>query len=89
MLELLLFLEEYQMWHNIRRYDVDNQVLTYSSVNSNHFLELNVPGLAEHRPSLLRGDSVLVSEQKENDVKYEGVVHHVQKDSVLLKFCAK
>lgn len=50
-----------------------------------------VPGLAEKRPSLVRGDRLIVRQVAADGtacekIKYEGFVHHVQLDKVLLKF---
>ncbi|KAF5285039.1 hypothetical protein FQR65_LT02351 [Abscondita terminalis] len=84
--QLRLFMEEYQMRIDIRLYDVDNQLLTTAATFPKNYLELSVPGLAEHRPSLLKGDSVYVQENKENKIKYEGKVHKVNQSSVILGF---
>ncbi|KAF5285040.1 hypothetical protein FQR65_LT02352 [Abscondita terminalis] len=83
--QLRLYMEEYQMKIDIHLYDVDNQMLTAHS-SSKKFLELFVPGLAEHRPSLLRGDSIYIQENKESKIKYEGRVHKVNQSSVILGF---
>ena len=55
-------------------------------------LKLEVPGLAENRPSVLKGDKIYVRvygsggnlqpEKKE----YEGIVHEVQNTSLILGF---
>ncbi|KAF6260076.1 hypothetical protein COO60DRAFT_1700525 [Scenedesmus sp. NREL 46B-D3] len=48
-----------------------------------------VPGLAEARPSLLRGDALYVSEQgssSESSRKYQGFVREVLQEEVLLRF---
>ncbi|KEH37929.1 RNA helicase SDE3-like protein [Medicago truncatula] len=56
----------------------------------NNFLSLEVPGLAERRPSLVHGDSIfarLASEQDEGATRvYQGFVHRVEADEVYLKF---
>lgn len=49
----LLWLEERQMQRDIRSFDIDNARLTPCGQG---FLSLSVPGLAEKRPSVLRGD---------------------------------
>jgi putative helicase MOV10L1 len=51
------------------------------------FLGLKVPGLAEGRPSLIIGDRVILSEPGEYEgPRYEGCIHEVLNDEVLLKF---
>ena len=69
--------------------------------NRKHLLELVVPGLAEKRPSVMRGDKIYVmvavdsemenskfSVDKEN-AEYEGFVHEVEENTVLLGFSEK
>ena len=52
------------------------------------YLALTVPGLAEGRPSLLVGDRVILSEPSLSDhsPQYEGYVHDMMRDDVLLMF---
>jgi len=52
------------------------------------FLSLTVPGLAEGRPSLLLGDKIVVclTGSLSDSPKYEGYIHEVRKDDILLKF---
>ena len=72
--------------------------------NRRHLLELEVPGLAEKRPSVLRGDKIYVMivaglssthqlpEQQQQCVttqEYEGLVHEVEESKVLLGFSQK
>lgn len=47
---------------------------------------MQVPGLAEKRPSVLCGDSIFVMIEGDDSVKYEGVVHHVRELEVWLGF---
>jgi helicase MOV-10 len=51
-----------------------------------HIFPTQVPGLAESRPSVLRGDSIFVMLDEDNSVKYEGVVHSVRESEVWLGF---
>ena len=48
-----------------------------------------VPGVSENRPSVLRGDTLLVYPAGEKGVKYRGYVHSVELDSVKLGFSSK
>lgn len=48
-----------------------------------------LPGVSENRPSVLRGDQLLVYPAGETGVKYRGYVHSVQLDSVKLGFSSK
>ena len=55
-------------------------------------LSLEVPGLSENRPSILRGDKIFVrissggDLQKSGDKEYEGFVHEIHQTKVLLGF---
>ena len=46
-------------------------------------LLLQVPGLAEKRPSVLRGDKVFLISNRERRC-YESYVHHINKDDIEL-----
>ncbi|XP_056219431.1 putative helicase mov-10-B.1 [Seriola aureovittata] len=85
---LLLHLEEIQMEVDIRKYDLHNQTMTLSQ-SMRKLLTLRVPGVAENRPSVLRGDCLRVS-KSEDKVQpitvYTGYVHRVELDSVKLGF---
>ncbi|XP_023557497.1 putative helicase MOV-10 isoform X1 [Octodon degus] len=88
---LLLHLEELQMEHDIRHYDLESVPMTWDPVAWNpRLLTLQVPGVAESRPSVLRGDhlfALLSSEaHRKNPVTYKGFVHKVELDSVKLSF---
>uniref|UniRef100_A0A8C2ZZL1 RNA helicase n=1 Tax=Cyclopterus lumpus TaxID=8103 RepID=A0A8C2ZZL1_CYCLU len=82
-LHLLLHLEEIQTEVDIRKYDLHNQVLTQDQSNKK-LLILRVPGVAENRPSVLRGDCIRVSksgDKVEPITVYIGYVHRVELDS--------
>ncbi|CAN9511896.1 unnamed protein product [Ophioblennius macclurei] len=85
---LLLHLEEIQMEVDIRKYDLHNQTMDQDPSNRK-LLTLRVPGVAENRPSVLRGDCLRVS-KSEDTVQpitvYTGYVHRVELDSVKLGF---
>uniref|UniRef100_H3DLP5 RNA helicase n=1 Tax=Tetraodon nigroviridis TaxID=99883 RepID=H3DLP5_TETNG len=85
---LLLHLEEIQMEVDIRKYDLRNQTMTLDQSNKK-LISLSVPGVAENRPSVLRGDCIKVtmSDDKNNPtVVYKGYVHKVELDGVKLGF---
>ncbi|XP_036198908.1 helicase MOV-10 isoform X2 [Myotis myotis] len=89
--QLLLHLEELQMEHDIRHYDLESVPMNLDSVSQNpKLLMLEVPGVAESRPSVLRGDhlfAVLCSEAQQKDpITYKGFVHRVELDCVKLSF---
>lgn len=77
----LLYLEEVELYHQMRQYDQDKARLT----RENGFLALVVEGLTERRPSLVIGDRVILSFPKCN-TKHEGWIHQVRQDTILLKF---
>ncbi|KAF6733805.1 putative helicase mov-10-B.2 [Oryzias melastigma] len=86
---LLLHLEELQMEVDIRKYDLHGQTMTLDKRNSK-FLILEVPGLAENRPSVLRGDCVTVSRSEDAGSEitvYKGYVHKIELNKLMLGFC--
>ncbi|NXI73554.1 SDE3 helicase, partial [Anseranas semipalmata] len=87
--ELLLHLEEIQMEVDIRRYDMQEVTM----VQDRALLVLDVPGVAENRPSVLRGDHLFVSLSSERGssplVQYKGYVHGVELEKVRLGFSSK
>ncbi|XP_017270570.1 putative helicase mov-10-B.1 [Kryptolebias marmoratus] len=91
--QLLLHLEELQMEADIRRYNIPNQDREHAVLKRDKYnkklLVLEVPGVSENRPSVLRGDSLLVYPEGERDVKYRGYVHSVQLDSIRLGFASE
>ncbi|XP_034452521.1 putative helicase mov-10-B.2 isoform X2 [Hippoglossus hippoglossus] len=89
--QLLLFLEEHQMESDIKRYNIPNNEREEHAVMSRDksnkkLLVLDVPGVSENRPSVLRGDQLLVCPKGESGVKYRGYVHSVELNKVKLGF---
>nr|XP_046252029.1 putative helicase mov-10-B.1 isoform X1 [Scatophagus argus] len=90
---LLLYLEEQQMEVDIKKYNIPNSeqevaIMTRDPVNKK-LLVLEVPGVSENRPSVLRGDALLAYPVGEKTIKYRGYVHSVQLNSVKLGFGPK
>ncbi|XP_022790587.1 putative helicase mov-10-B.1 [Stylophora pistillata] len=85
---LLLHVEEYQMQKDIRNYDMKGVVFKQER-GDRRFLILEVPGLAENRPSVLRGDQIFAYEPGKLHQRYKGIVHKVQKLDVKLGFDLK
>uniref|UniRef100_A0A673M1T7 RNA helicase n=1 Tax=Sinocyclocheilus rhinocerous TaxID=307959 RepID=A0A673M1T7_9TELE len=85
---LLLHLEEIQMEVDIKKYDLYGKTMTLDKSNKK-LLILKVPGVAENRPSVLRGDklNVCLSEDRNQPITvYEGYVHSVELERVKLGF---
>ncbi|XP_035677292.1 putative helicase MOV-10 [Branchiostoma floridae] len=83
----LLHTEEIQMEVDIQRYNMDNEPLQRDS--NPRLLRLKVPGLAENRPSVLKGDHLFVQERfggSVGTVRYKGYVHHTELLEVKLGF---
>lgn len=81
----LIHLEEIALWQQIRRYDIQDAVLFHAGP----YLSLEVPGLAEKRPSLMIGDSAVlrpVQRAPGNAIFYEGCIQEVRSKNVLLLF---
>uniref|UniRef100_A0A8C6KW45 RNA helicase n=1 Tax=Nothobranchius furzeri TaxID=105023 RepID=A0A8C6KW45_NOTFU len=85
---LLLHLEEAQMEVDIQNYDLHNQTMTQDPTNKN-LLVIKVPGVAENRPSVLRGDCLKVTRCDDKSIVYKGLVHKVELDRVKLGFSKK
>ncbi|NWZ52354.1 SDE3 helicase, partial [Haliaeetus albicilla] len=87
--QLLLHLEEIQMEVDIRRYDMQDVPM----VQDRTLLVLDVPGVAENRPSVLKGDHLFAHLSSERDcsplVQYKGYVHSVELEKVRLGFSSK
>ncbi|NXC35011.1 SDE3 helicase, partial [Campylorhamphus procurvoides] len=87
--QLLLYLEEIQMEVDIRCYDMQDVTM----VQDRGLLVLDVPGVAENRPSVLRGDHLFAHLSSERDhsplVQYKGYVHNVELEKVRLGFSSK
>ncbi|XP_056414270.1 helicase MOV-10 [Hyla sarda] len=86
---LLLHLEEIQMEIDIRKYDQQRQTMEKDK-RDHRLLILDVPGVAENRPSVLRGDHLFVTMSEEpespNKISYKGYVHGVELERVKLGF---
>lgn len=87
----LLHVEELQMKLDIEKYQMRSAKL----IKELPYLTLAVPGLAENRPSLVRGDRLFVKKLAANgtveneNIKYEGYVHKVGLNKVFLKFSVR
>ncbi|CAM4612218.1 unnamed protein product [Lepidochelys kempii] len=87
--QLLLHLEELQMEVDIRRYDMQGAPMVKDAQNK-RLLILEVPGVAENRPSVLKGDHLFVTPSDQRTlpqhVQYKGYVHAVELERVKLGF---
>ncbi len=69
-------------------------VVKYNVLRSfNAFVMLKLPGVSENRPSVLRGDYLLLTKSEEVQLstvtKYKGYVHRVELDQVKLGFSGR
>ncbi|XP_042861099.1 putative helicase mov-10-B.1 [Penaeus japonicus] len=85
--KVLLWMEEIQMEVDISYYDMRGVKLKkvlpeqYSKVEC---VELKVPGLAEKRPSVLKGDQVYITEEDSLARGFIGCVHQVNEKSLYI-----
>jgi len=77
----LLWYEEAYQEAEMRRYDLHNVML---AKYEGDFFMLEVPGLAEGRPSLMRGDRLLLISHKRSSY-YEGYTYAVREHDILFK----
>lgn len=80
----LLIMEELQHEEEMKGHDMEDATMQ----RRGHLLALEVPGLAEKRPSLVIGDYVLAKPSIGDDAiaPYQGYIHRVEADKVCLKF---
>lgn len=86
----LLYLEEIQVYHTMRRYDRDRAHF----IREGEYLALHVENIAESRPSLVLGDYVLATDPFATPstnsgaliVANRGEIHKVLSDRVLIRF---
>ncbi|XP_022761080.1 probable RNA helicase SDE3 [Durio zibethinus] len=85
----LLILEELQLEEDMRAYNMEDVNMR----KKGKFLSLQVPGLAERRPSLVHGDHIFAKlaceDASETARVYQGFVHRVEADEVYLKFATE
>ncbi|KAL3040109.1 hypothetical protein AAZX31_01G220700 [Glycine max] len=83
----LIIMEEIQLEEDMRTYDME---CISMRKRANQFVTLEVPGLAERRPSLVHGDFIFVKLTSERDNNttpvYQGYIHRVEADEIYLKF---
>lgn len=79
-MHMLLHLEELQQEVDVRSYDMKEADLFRSGI----YIALKVPGLAEARPSVLRGDALYVTRADGSDSgkEWQGFVHMVRQEEV-------
>ena len=81
--QFLLHCEQYQEERDIKFFDMKDIALKLEC--SSGLVVVEVPGLSEGRPSLLRGDKLLMRESGGGKmVQYEGYVHQVGENEVWL-----
>ncbi|KAJ0034179.1 hypothetical protein Pint_24783 [Pistacia integerrima] len=84
--ETLVIMEEIQLEVEMRSHHMENVAMR----KRGQFLTLEVPGLAERRPSLVHGDFIFVKLANDNGgdktSPYQGFIHRVEADEVYLKF---
>ncbi|CAB3256452.1 unnamed protein product [Arctia plantaginis] len=79
----LIYMEEIQVTVDMRSYDISKAFL----IRCQEYLGIEINGLAEKRPSLIAGDKVMVKDiWDSNKPLYEGFVHLIKGDLVLMKF---
>ncbi|KAK4365941.1 hypothetical protein RND71_013821 [Anisodus tanguticus] len=82
----LLAIEEIKMEEDMRDYDMESVTMQRRGPQ---FLSLDVPGLAERRPSLVYGDYIfarLATANASGITPYQGYIHRVEAQEVYLKF---
>ncbi|KAL3516225.1 hypothetical protein ACH5RR_023127 [Cinchona calisaya] len=84
---MLLNMEELNLEKEMRNYDMKAVELR---TRKGHFMAIEVPGLAERRPSLVDGDFVFIElayqDRNGHNLKYQGYIYCIEADEVLLNF---
>lgn len=79
----LIYMEEIQVTIDMRTYDLPKAFL----IRCQEYLGIEINGLAEKRPSLIAGDKVMIKDIWDNNKSlYEGFIHLIKGDLVLMKF---
>eukprot|EP00899_Mesostigma_viride_P016727 jgi/Mesvir1/25055/Mv11899-RA.1 len=88
--ETIIFVEEIQMLVDIRLYDLENEVISLDTRSRWVHHIIKVPGLAEKRPSIMRGDRILARPHGAGDssVVHQGFVHFVNLEDIRVSFHA-
>ncbi|XP_041349506.1 putative helicase MOV-10 [Gigantopelta aegis] len=85
----LMHFEEIQMEVDIQQYDIEDIMMLQYHRNK-RLLLLDVPGLAESRPSVLRGDQLFVRIRDNggntSEREYQGFVHEILQTQIALGF---
>ncbi|CAM0871385.1 unnamed protein product [Alopecurus aequalis] len=79
----LLVMEEINLEEEMRSYDMERVSMRR---RGNDLLSLEVPGLAEKRPSLVHGDFIVARNVGSDDRPYQGFIHRVEADEIFLRF---
>ncbi|KAK9288065.1 hypothetical protein L1049_016511 [Liquidambar formosana] len=82
----LIIMEEIHLEEDMRAYDMERVAMRKKGFQ---YLTLEVPGLAERRPSLVHGDFIFAKpafEDANDTPPYQGYIHRVEADEVYLKF---
>nr|XP_010917774.2 probable RNA helicase SDE3 [Elaeis guineensis] len=83
----LLVMEEIHLEREMTAYDMECVTMKKRGYQ---LLSLEVPGLAERRPSLVYGDYIfaqLATDSSDNDNRpYQGYIHRVEADEIFLRF---
>ncbi|CAK1602239.1 unnamed protein product, partial [Parnassius mnemosyne] len=80
---ILLYMEEIQTNISMRAYDMPKVFL----IRCQDYLCVEINGLSERRPSLIKGDRAIVKDiWVTNSPQYEGYIHEIKGDLVLMKF---
>ncbi|MFS8002630.1 putative DNA helicase [Helianthus anomalus] len=82
----LIIMEEIKLEDDMRTYDMQNVTFKRKGV----FLTLEVPGLAERRPSIAKGDLIIAKSVSHNEQNvpplYKGYIFRVEAEQVLISF---
>ncbi|KAI0634732.1 P-loop containing nucleoside triphosphate hydrolase protein [Trametes polyzona] len=79
---VLLWVEEARMVEDLHMYDIENTQFT----KEGNLYSLPVPGLAEKRPSVVPGDTILAQVGNSDGRTHRGYVHIVVRDNIRVSF---
>ncbi|XP_072980559.1 probable RNA helicase SDE3 isoform X1 [Typha angustifolia] len=83
----LVVMEEIHLEEAMRAHDM---VCVTMKRRGNQFLSLEIPDLAERRPSIIYGDYILAqlaTDDPDSDIRpYQGYIHRIEADEIFLRF---